>query len=74
MRVRADLVYGDPWAPEPACYLTDEETGFTSDKQEIIKARGEDFAMPEFSRPPRTAPPRMSDSPPAISCTGGTDA
>jgi radical SAM protein with 4Fe4S-binding SPASM domain len=25
LRVRADLVYGDPWAPDPACYLTDEE-------------------------------------------------
>ena len=27
LRVRADLVYGDPWAPDPACYLTDEEIG-----------------------------------------------
>jgi radical SAM protein with 4Fe4S-binding SPASM domain len=25
LRVRADLVYGDPWAPDPACYLTDDE-------------------------------------------------
>lgn len=25
LRVRADLVYGDPWAPDPACYLSDEE-------------------------------------------------
>ncbi len=25
LRVRADLVHGDPWAPDPACYLTDEE-------------------------------------------------
>ncbi|MHB0915534.1 MAG: radical SAM protein [Thermoleophilia bacterium] len=25
LRVRADLVTGDPWAPDPACYLTDEE-------------------------------------------------
>ncbi|HLF86810.1 MAG TPA: SPASM domain-containing protein, partial [Nitrospiria bacterium] len=25
-RVRADVVYGDPWAPDPSCYLTDEET------------------------------------------------
>lgn len=24
-RVRAWQVYGDPWAPDPACYLTDEE-------------------------------------------------
>ncbi len=25
LRVRADLVYGEPWAPDPACYLSDEE-------------------------------------------------
>jgi len=25
LRVRADLYHGDPWAPDPACYLTDEE-------------------------------------------------
>ncbi len=25
LRVRADLVHNDPWAPDPACYLTDEE-------------------------------------------------
>jgi radical SAM protein with 4Fe4S-binding SPASM domain len=25
LRVRADLRLGDPWAPDPACYLTDEE-------------------------------------------------
>jgi len=26
-RVRAAQVHGDPWAPDPACYLTDEEIG-----------------------------------------------
>jgi radical SAM protein with 4Fe4S-binding SPASM domain len=26
-RVRAQQVYGDPWAQDPACYLTDEEIG-----------------------------------------------
>jgi radical SAM protein with 4Fe4S-binding SPASM domain len=26
-RVRAEAVYNDPWAPDPACYLTDEEIG-----------------------------------------------
>jgi len=26
-RVRAEAVYGDPWAEDPACYLTDEEIG-----------------------------------------------
>jgi radical SAM protein with 4Fe4S-binding SPASM domain len=74
MRVRADLVYHDPWAPEPGCYLTDDEIGFTADKQGIVKARGEDFPMPEFSRPPRTVPPQPLDAPPAIRCTGGTEA
>lgn len=24
-RVRADVVHGDPWAPDPSCYLTDKE-------------------------------------------------
>ncbi|MDR2503108.1 MAG: 12,18-didecarboxysiroheme deacetylase [Deltaproteobacteria bacterium] len=24
-RARAEAVYGDPWAPDPACYFTDEE-------------------------------------------------
>ena len=26
-RVRAEAVTGDVWAPDPACYLTDEEIG-----------------------------------------------
>lgn len=28
-RVRAEAVHGDVWAPDPACYLTDEEIGLT---------------------------------------------
>jgi len=27
MRVRAEAVYGDVWAEDPACYLRDEEIG-----------------------------------------------
>ncbi len=27
LRVRAEAVYGDIWADDPACYLTDEEIG-----------------------------------------------
>jgi 12,18-didecarboxysiroheme deacetylase len=27
-RVRAEAVYGDVWAPDPACYLADEEIGW----------------------------------------------
>ena len=26
-RVRAEAATGDLWAPDPACYLTDEEIG-----------------------------------------------
>lgn len=29
-RVRAEAYYGDVWAPDPACYLTDEEIGIAS--------------------------------------------
>jgi MoaA/NifB/PqqE/SkfB family radical SAM enzyme len=74
LRVRADLVYGDPWAPEPACYLTDEEIGFTDEKKARVRARGEDFILPEFSRPPKIVPRKAFDDPPAVSCTGGTEA
>jgi Fe-coproporphyrin III synthase len=28
-RVRAEAVSGDPWSPDPACYLTDEEIALT---------------------------------------------
>ena len=37
LRVRADCHTGDPWAPDPACYLTDEEIGLT--KPESVQAR-----------------------------------
>ncbi|MCR5563033.1 MAG: 12,18-didecarboxysiroheme deacetylase [Desulfovibrio sp.] len=29
-RARAEAFYGDPWAQDPACYLTDEEIGLTA--------------------------------------------
>ncbi|MFQ6047735.1 MAG: radical SAM protein [Phycisphaerae bacterium] len=41
LRVRAELVRGDPWAADPACYLTDEEIGLSEDDIEQLKARGE---------------------------------
>ena len=31
LRVRADLAVGDPWAADPACYLTDDEIGLSAD-------------------------------------------
>ncbi|MDO8688107.1 MAG: radical SAM protein, partial [Dehalococcoidales bacterium] len=30
LRVRGEAVYGDVWADDPACYLTDEEIGISS--------------------------------------------
>lgn len=74
MRVRADLVYHDPFAPEPACYLTDDEIGFTPEKQALVAARGEAFALPEFTRPPQTLPPQPAAEPSPHSCTGGSPA
>jgi len=47
MRVRADLYYRDPWAPEPACYLTDDEIGLDADKRTQLKNAGELFRLPD---------------------------
>jgi len=47
MRVRGYRIYNDPWAPDPACYLTDEEIGLDKDKLEYLKGHGEEFPMPE---------------------------
>jgi radical SAM protein with 4Fe4S-binding SPASM domain len=46
MRVRADAIYSDPFAPDPACYLTDEEIGLTKEKMAALKAKGEEFPVP----------------------------
>ncbi|MHC4096775.1 MAG: hypothetical protein ACYSU3_12050 [Planctomycetota bacterium] len=46
LRVRADLHFGDPWAPDPGCYLTDAEIGLDEAKQEEIERSGEIFQMP----------------------------
>ena len=47
LRVRADLYYGDSWAPDPGCYLTDEEIGLDDAKIAELKECGEWFDMPE---------------------------
>ncbi len=47
LRVRADLFFGDTWAPDPACYLTDEEIGLDDDARVELIRSGEDFVMPE---------------------------
>lgn len=46
MRVRAYRVFGDPWAPDPQCYLTDEEIGLTDKTIAELKSNGEYFEMP----------------------------
>ncbi len=47
LRVRADLHFGDPWAPDPGCYLTDEEIGLDAEKQAELRNTGEVFQMPD---------------------------
>ena len=38
-RVRAEAVTGDMWAPDPACYLTDEEIGIKDENTEYRNLR-----------------------------------
>ncbi|UCF14708.1 MAG: radical SAM protein [Phycisphaerales bacterium] len=47
LRVRADLHFGDPWAPDPGCYLTDEEIGLNEEKMDELHRCGEIFDMPD---------------------------
>jgi radical SAM protein with 4Fe4S-binding SPASM domain len=47
LRVRADLFFGDTWAPDPGCYLTDEQIGLDEAKIAELKAAGEWFDMPD---------------------------
>jgi MoaA/NifB/PqqE/SkfB family radical SAM enzyme len=47
LRVRADLYFRDPWAPDPACYLSDAEIGLDAEKKEELRRSGEVFPMPD---------------------------
>ncbi|HON78635.1 MAG TPA: radical SAM protein [Spirochaetota bacterium] len=47
MRVRAFRTFNDPWAPDPQCYLSDEEIGLDSGKLAELARHGEDYPMPE---------------------------
>ena len=47
MRVRAFRAYGDPWAPDPQCYLSDNEIGLDREKKRELSAGGEDFPIPK---------------------------
>ena len=46
-RVRAEAATGDLWAPDPACYLTDEEIGLDQKKITELENSGEIYSMPE---------------------------
>jgi len=45
MRVRAELYYGDTWAPDPLCYLTNEEIGLGEDQLETLREKGEIYEV-----------------------------
>ncbi|MBN1437647.1 MAG: radical SAM protein [Sedimentisphaerales bacterium] len=47
LRVRADLHFKNPWAPDPACYLTDKEIGLDPEMQKQLQKNAENFPMPE---------------------------
>ncbi len=47
LRVRAYRTYDDPWAPDPQCYITDEEIDLTDKKKMLLREGGEEFPMPE---------------------------
>lgn len=40
-RVRAEAVFGDVWAPDPACYLTDGEIGLDDGKTAALRSKNE---------------------------------
>jgi len=46
-RVRAESYFNDLWAPEPACYLTDEQIGLDKEKQKDLAEAGQIFRMPK---------------------------
>jgi len=46
LRVRADAVFADAWAWDPACYLTDEEIGLSAEDIAAMHAAGEYYERP----------------------------
>jgi len=46
LRVRAELATGDPWAPDPGCYLTDEEIGLAAHRPIAQEPMIEDRTRP----------------------------
>jgi radical SAM protein with 4Fe4S-binding SPASM domain len=52
MRVRAWRAFNDPWAPDPQCYLTDQEIGLDQEKIESLKQNNEYFPRPASFKVP----------------------
>jgi radical SAM protein with 4Fe4S-binding SPASM domain len=53
LRVRAAAYFGDPWAWDPACYLTNDEIGLTERDVADLRDRGEYFERPPIASPDR---------------------
>jgi Fe-coproporphyrin III synthase len=47
LRLRSEAEYGDIFAPDPACYLSDGEIGLLPHHKAILAADGEDFPVRE---------------------------
>ena len=52
LRVRADRVHGDPWAPDPGCYLSDDEIGLSGRDRKELRSLGQGFPMPAVLEAP----------------------
>ena len=50
LRVRAELIYSDPCAPDPACYLSDDEIGLDNEKRKELSEPDEIYVVPDFFR------------------------
>ncbi len=47
MRVRGFRTYNDSWAPDPQCYISDDEIGLDDKKKSELAEDGELFPIPE---------------------------
>jgi len=46
LRVRANRVYGTPWAPDPGCYFSTEECGISDEEISRLKSTGNWYDPP----------------------------